>query len=190
MPYPPPGDLPDPGIQPQYPASAGGFFTTEPPGKQYTTTNSGLRTHNAQSQPGTRTPTSQGRAHTSHRLSLAVPLRAATRGRPRPHRAHTQPRHHKSWKQAAEAPGRCGPSLERRRAKDSGAVRSAKSQTRFHPCPGDPSLRPSPGSTRLWVRQIGATVSRDPAISSHEASGRSSLSSRCAGASARVPGPG
>ena len=31
---PPPGDLPNPGIQPQYPALAGGLFTTEPPGKQ------------------------------------------------------------------------------------------------------------------------------------------------------------
>ena len=34
-----PGDLPDPGIEPATPALAGGFFTTEPPGKsssQYT----------------------------------------------------------------------------------------------------------------------------------------------------------
>ena len=114
LPCPPPGDPPDPGIQPQCPALAGGFFTTEPPGKQYTTTNGGLRPHNAQSQ------------HLSQRLSLAVPSRAATRGRPRPHRAHSQSRHHKAWKRAAGAPGRCSPSLERRRAKDSGAVRSAK----------------------------------------------------------------
>ena len=28
-----PGDLPDPGIKPMSPALAGGFFTTEPPGK-------------------------------------------------------------------------------------------------------------------------------------------------------------
>ena len=31
MPYPPPGNLPDPGIEPTYlesPANAGGFFTT------------------------------------------------------------------------------------------------------------------------------------------------------------------
>ena len=27
----PPGDLPDPGIEPASPALAGGFFTTEPP---------------------------------------------------------------------------------------------------------------------------------------------------------------
>ena len=27
------GDLPDPGIEPSSPALAGGFFTTEPPGK-------------------------------------------------------------------------------------------------------------------------------------------------------------
>ena len=36
MPCPPPGDRPDPGIKytsPVAPALAGGFFTTEPPGK-------------------------------------------------------------------------------------------------------------------------------------------------------------
>jgi len=33
LPFPPPGDLPDPGIEPMSPALAGGFFTTEPPGK-------------------------------------------------------------------------------------------------------------------------------------------------------------
>ena len=35
LPCPPPGDLPDPGIDPEFPASpalAGRFFTTEPPG--------------------------------------------------------------------------------------------------------------------------------------------------------------
>ena len=31
--FPPPGDLPDPGIEPVSSALAGGFFTTEPPGK-------------------------------------------------------------------------------------------------------------------------------------------------------------
>ena len=31
--FPPPADLPDPGIEPASPALAGGFFTTEPPGK-------------------------------------------------------------------------------------------------------------------------------------------------------------
>ena len=31
-PYPPPGDLPDSGIEPESPALAGGFFSTEPPG--------------------------------------------------------------------------------------------------------------------------------------------------------------
>ena len=30
----PPGDLPNPGIEPASPTSAGGFFTTEPPGKR------------------------------------------------------------------------------------------------------------------------------------------------------------
>ena len=33
LPFPPPGDLSDPGIEPTSPALAGGFFTTEPPGK-------------------------------------------------------------------------------------------------------------------------------------------------------------
>ena len=33
LPFPSPGDLPDPGIEPASPAFAGRFFTTEPPGK-------------------------------------------------------------------------------------------------------------------------------------------------------------
>ena len=33
LPCPSPGDLPDPGMEPVSPALAGGFFTTEPPGK-------------------------------------------------------------------------------------------------------------------------------------------------------------
>ena len=33
LPFPPSGHLPDPGIEPASPALAGGFFTTEPPGK-------------------------------------------------------------------------------------------------------------------------------------------------------------
>ena len=36
LPFPAPGDLPDPGIEPESPgapALAGGFFTAEPPGK-------------------------------------------------------------------------------------------------------------------------------------------------------------
>ena len=33
LPFPPPGDLPNPGIEPMSPVLAGGFFTTEPPGK-------------------------------------------------------------------------------------------------------------------------------------------------------------
>ena len=32
LPFPPPGALPDPGIEPESPALAGRFFTTEPPG--------------------------------------------------------------------------------------------------------------------------------------------------------------
>ena len=40
LPFPTPGDLPDPGIEPAYLASAalaGGFFTTVPPAAAYTT---------------------------------------------------------------------------------------------------------------------------------------------------------
>ena len=33
VPFPSPGDLPDPGMESVSPALAGGFFTTEPPGK-------------------------------------------------------------------------------------------------------------------------------------------------------------
>ena len=37
LPFPPPGDRPDPRIKPVCLASAGGFFTTEPPGKPHET---------------------------------------------------------------------------------------------------------------------------------------------------------
>jgi len=33
LPFPSPGDLSGPGFKPMSPALAGGFFTTEPPGK-------------------------------------------------------------------------------------------------------------------------------------------------------------
>ena len=33
LPFPPPGNLPDTRLKPTSPALAGGFFTTEPPGK-------------------------------------------------------------------------------------------------------------------------------------------------------------
>ena len=33
LPFPSPGDLPNSGIELEFPALAGGFFTTEPPGK-------------------------------------------------------------------------------------------------------------------------------------------------------------
>ena len=33
LPFPPPGDLPDLGMEPAFPALAGGFFTAEPSGK-------------------------------------------------------------------------------------------------------------------------------------------------------------
>ena len=37
LPFPSPGDLPDPGIEPTSPALAGGFFNTEPQGKSLCT---------------------------------------------------------------------------------------------------------------------------------------------------------
>ena len=36
LPFPSPGDLPDPGIEPASAALAGGFSTAEPPGKPFT----------------------------------------------------------------------------------------------------------------------------------------------------------
>ena len=33
LPFPSPGDLPYAGTEPRFPSLAGGFFTTEPPGK-------------------------------------------------------------------------------------------------------------------------------------------------------------
>ena len=33
LPFPPSGDLPDPGLEPVSPALVGGFFTSESPGK-------------------------------------------------------------------------------------------------------------------------------------------------------------
>ena len=38
--FPSPGDLPDRGMEPTSPASAGGFFTTEPPENLSVTSNS------------------------------------------------------------------------------------------------------------------------------------------------------
>ena len=35
LPFPPPGDLPDPGTESASPALAGGLFTTEPNGKPF-----------------------------------------------------------------------------------------------------------------------------------------------------------
>ena len=43
LPFLPPGDLPDPGIQPTSPTVAGGFFTTESPGKPIVGVNSLLK---------------------------------------------------------------------------------------------------------------------------------------------------
>ena len=35
LPFPPPEDLPDPGTESASPGLAGGFFTSEPPGKTH-----------------------------------------------------------------------------------------------------------------------------------------------------------
>ena len=43
LPFPPPEDLPNPGTEPASPALAGGFFTTEPPGLPYITSNKYLK---------------------------------------------------------------------------------------------------------------------------------------------------
>ena len=43
LPFPAPGDLPDPGIEPTSPASAGGFFTTEPPDQLHRIQQSSLK---------------------------------------------------------------------------------------------------------------------------------------------------
>jgi len=49
LPFPPPGDFSDPGIELTPPALAGRFFTTVPPGKPYPPTqvraNANLHTH-------------------------------------------------------------------------------------------------------------------------------------------------
>ena len=42
LPFPSPGDLPDPGIEPESPALAGGVFATEPPGEPPVFSNSWL----------------------------------------------------------------------------------------------------------------------------------------------------
>ena len=46
LPFPTPGDLPDSGIKPVFPALAGGFFTSEPPGNPKTCQNSTERIGN------------------------------------------------------------------------------------------------------------------------------------------------
>ena len=45
LPFPPPGDLPNPGIEPMSPALAGRFFTPEPPGKTHTSSLTHTCTH-------------------------------------------------------------------------------------------------------------------------------------------------
>ena len=48
LPLPPPGDLPNPGIEPVSPALAGGCFTTEPPGKpQYSQQTTEMAPHSS-----------------------------------------------------------------------------------------------------------------------------------------------
>ena len=42
LPLPSPGELPQPGIKPTFPALAEGFFTTEPPGKPHLETSGAI----------------------------------------------------------------------------------------------------------------------------------------------------
>ena len=51
LPFPSPGDLPDPGTEPTSPALAGGFFTTEPPGKPMEEYYAQMRTTGINRQP-------------------------------------------------------------------------------------------------------------------------------------------
>ena len=84
LPFPTPGDLPNPGIKPTSPALAGGFLTTQLPAKPFSSTplpNSGLRTvaltylpdeeTKAQSSEGaiTRSPHSSGTGLTLTQIS-------------------------------------------------------------------------------------------------------------------------
>ena len=45
LPYPGPGDLPDPGIEPGSPALQADFFPSEPPGKIYLSENKLINNH-------------------------------------------------------------------------------------------------------------------------------------------------
>ena len=48
LPFPPPGDLPHPGVEPMFPVAptlAGGFSTTEPPGKPLAVSYCGFNLH-------------------------------------------------------------------------------------------------------------------------------------------------
>ena len=54
LPFPPPGDLPNPGIEPMSPALEADFFTTEPPGKPQLTYQSPLHEGNLLQKKGGR----------------------------------------------------------------------------------------------------------------------------------------
>ena len=47
LPFPSPGYLPDPEMEPSSPALAGGFFTTEPPGKPIQLTQQKFMSHSS-----------------------------------------------------------------------------------------------------------------------------------------------
>ena len=63
LPFPTPGNLPNPGIEPVSPALAGGFFTTEPPGKprlsNLPSIRRGWRWVSSLDLPGTQSPASK-----------------------------------------------------------------------------------------------------------------------------------
>ena len=73
LPFPTPGDLPDPGIQPvspAFPVSAGGFFTTKPPEKPPT-----IQWHGSE-----KAPCIQGRTSRSAWLETRAKLWKAQEG--------------------------------------------------------------------------------------------------------------
>ena len=51
LPFSPPGDLPNPGIGPASSASAGRFFTTEPPGKPHNHLDIHIKVQKSNKQP-------------------------------------------------------------------------------------------------------------------------------------------
>ena len=60
LPFPSPGDLPNPAIEPEFLALAGGFFPTEPPGKPAETYTEARQYEHTDTQGGGRVKTGEG----------------------------------------------------------------------------------------------------------------------------------